>query len=69
MFKRTFWINQINNLWEEKSIIWLTGVRRAGKTTLCQMLDDVEYFDCELPRTRKLLSDPKAFLEKLEGKK
>lgn len=69
MFKRVFWINQINKLWEERTIIWLTGVRRAGKTTLCQMLDKAEYFDCELPRTRKLLSDPEAFLDKLKGKK
>lgn len=69
MFKRGFWADQINKLWKERTIIWLTGVRRAGKTTICQMLDRVEYFDCELPRTRKLLSDPEAFLEKLQGKK
>ena len=68
MIKRNFWINQINNLWEERSLIWLTGVRRVGKTYLCQSLEEVEYFDCELPGTRKLMSDPETFLEKLQNK-
>ena len=69
MVKRNFWINQINSLWKERTLIWLTGVRRAGKTYLCQALEKVEYFDCELPKTRKLMSDPEAFLEKLKNKR
>lgn len=36
----------------------MAGVHRAGKTFLCRSLDDVEYFDCELPRTRRLMEDP-----------
>ncbi len=39
------------------------GVRRAGKSVLCQSLANVEYFDCELPRTRRVLEDPESFLE------
>ena len=39
------------------------GVRRAGKSVLCQSLTDVEYLDCELPRTRRVLDDPESFLE------
>lgn len=69
MVKRNFWTNQINNLWKERSLIWLTGVRRVGKTYLCQSLEKVEYFDCELPKTRKLMSDPETFLEKLKNKR
>ncbi len=69
MVKRNFWIKQINSLWKERSLIWLTGVRRAGKTYLCQSLEKVEYFDCELPKTRKLMSDPEAFLGKLKNKR
>ena len=42
--------------------MWLKGVRRAGKTFLCQSLPDVEYFDCELPSTRRELNDPERFL-------
>jgi len=50
-------------------VLWLAGVRRAGKTCLCQSLDDIEYFDCELPRTRRLLDDPEGFLEELRGRR
>jgi predicted AAA+ superfamily ATPase len=52
-----------------RSIVWFPGVRRAGKTTLCQSLADVEYFDCELPRHRRLMEDPEALLEGLRGKR
>jgi predicted AAA+ superfamily ATPase len=62
---RTSWINSIESAWHRKSIIWLAGVRRVGKTCLAQSLSDVEYFDCELPRVRRLLDDNEAFLEKL----
>lgn len=36
MNKRQFWIDQIESLWLEKNIIWLKGVRRSGKTTVCK---------------------------------
>ena len=39
--------------WVKRSIVWLKGVRRAGKTSLAQTLDRIEYFDCELPRVRR----------------
>ena len=69
MVKRNFWLKQINTLWKEKTLVWLTGIRRSGKTYLCQSLEDIEYFDCELPKTRKLMSDPEAFLEKLKNRR
>ena len=51
-------------------MIWLAGVRRAGKTCLCQSLDGTEYFDCELPRTRRLMEDdPEAFLRDHRGRR
>ena len=62
MVRRTHWISAIERLWKEKSVVWLKGVRRAGKTFLCQSLADVEYLDCELPSTRQELSDPERFL-------
>jgi predicted AAA+ superfamily ATPase len=43
--------------------LWLAGVRRVGKTYLSQSLPDIEYFDCELPRIRRMLEDPQPFLE------
>ena len=55
--------------WIERPIVWLTGVRRSGKTTLAKSLPNVRYFDCELPRTRAQLSDPEGFLEQHRGER
>jgi predicted AAA+ superfamily ATPase len=67
MVKRTYWIGLIEAAWRRRSVVWLSGVRRAGKTTLCRTLEDVEYLDCELPRVR--LQDPEGFLETVRGKR
>ncbi|MDE0446945.1 MAG: ATP-binding protein [Spirochaetaceae bacterium] len=69
MVHRTHWISAIERLWEEKSVVWLRGVRRAGKTFLCQSLPNVEYFDCELPSARRELSDPERFLHNVRGRR
>ncbi|MBI5434759.1 MAG: ATP-binding protein [Planctomycetes bacterium] len=69
MQKRTHWLEVIERSWRDRSVLWLSGVRRVGKTTLCRSLDDIEYFDCELPRTRRLMDDPEAFLKSLRGKR
>lgn len=64
MVNRKFWHNAIESAWEERSIVWLTGVRRAGKTTLARSLGDVAYYDCELPRVRRTMEeDPEGFLD------
>ena len=62
MVQRDQWISTIERLWARRSIIWLAGVRRAGKTYLCRSLPDVEYIDCELPSGRRMLADPERFL-------
>ena len=62
MVQRHHWIKTIEDLWTAKSVVWLAGVRRAGKTFLCQSLPHVEYLDCELPSTRRALEDPEGFL-------
>ena len=67
MVNRKFWLNQIENAWERRSVVWLSGVRRVGKTCLCQTLPDIEYFDCELPRVRRLMEDPQGFLDSIES--
>ena len=69
LIKRTFWINLIATAWKERPIIWLAGVRRCGKTSLAHTLEQIEYFDCELPRTRQMMSDPEGFLSSLNGKR
>src|SRR5438105_297331 len=69
MIKRVFWQDRIESAWEKRSVIWLAGVRRAGKTVLCTSLNDVEYFDCEKPRTRDRLDDPETFLDSLGSRR
>lgn len=69
MVRRTFWLKLLESSWSRKSIVWLAGVRRVGKTFLCQSIPDIEYFDCELPRVRRLMEDPEAFLAKAKGKR
>lgn len=68
IIERPFWKQLLLDAWQEKNIIWLMGVRRAGKTSLCLSLPDIEYFDCERPRVRQLLADPEGFLDSQRGK-
>lgn len=68
MKTRTFWLRMIEKAWS-RPVLWLSGVRRAGKTCLSQSLPNVEYFDCELPRIRRLVDDPQGFLEGLRGRR
>lgn len=68
MVKRKFWINKINEAWKKSSLIWLYGVRRVGKTFLCHSFPGAEYFDCELPRTRRLFDDPEEFYKGIKKK-
>lgn len=69
MVTRHFWIEHIQKAWQRRSIVWLTGVRRVGKTILTQSVPDIEYFDCELPRVRATMEDPEGFLAGLKGRR
>ncbi|MBI1991948.1 MAG: ATP-binding protein [Candidatus Omnitrophica bacterium] len=69
LVKRRYWLNAIEESWRRRSILWLSGVRRTGKTSLAHSLRDVEYFDCELPRVRRMLEDPEGFLADVKGKR
>ena len=69
MVQRHFWSTLLQQAWRERSVVWLAGVRRVGKTCLCQSLPNIEYFDCELPRVRRMMLDPQAFLEGLQGRR
>jgi len=68
MRKRHFWLEALDEAWRRRSVVWLSGVRRSGKTTLARSLPGAEYFDCELPRARRELADPEAFLAGLRDK-
>ncbi|MFB3886467.1 MAG: ATP-binding protein [Thermodesulfobacteriota bacterium] len=69
MVPRTYWLKLVESAWSRKSIVWLSGVRRVGKTFLCKTIPDIEYFDCELPSTRRQMEDPEGFLGRLKNKK
>jgi uncharacterized protein len=34
MIKRPFWMNRLAATWKQAPIVWLTGLRRVGKTVL-----------------------------------
>lgn len=68
MVNRHFWQERIKGGFQERSVVWLSGVRRVGKTMLSKSLPDAEYFDCELPRVRRMMEDPQSFLEDLRGR-
>ena len=61
MIARPFWIDRIEQCWRKAPIVWLSGVRRAGKTTLAAELADALYLNCDLPSVQQLLADPEAF--------
>jgi len=67
MMARQLWQTRIEACLRERNVVWLHGVRRVGKTTLCRSLNQARYFDCELPRVRRALEDPEAFLAEHEG--
>lgn len=69
MVTRKYWINRLEDALQVHNVVWLAGVRRVGKTVLCQSLDNIEYFDCELPRVRRQMEDPQDFLDGLHGKR
>ncbi len=46
--------------------MWLSGVRRAGKTTLAGMFPDAVYLNCDLPSVIRRLEDPELFYDSLK---
>src|SRR3990172_7101163 len=65
MKRRPFWIKQIYQAWEKRPIVWLSGVRRVGKTTLAKMFDDAIYMNCDLPSVVRTISEPESFYDSL----
>lgn len=63
MIKRPFWLKQIEACWQQRPIVWLSGVRRVGKTSLAAMLQNTVYLNCDLPSTIRQLEDPEYFFK------
>ncbi len=65
---RRFWRRELKAACVRRSVVWLSGVRRVGKTVLCQGLPKAEYVDFELPRSRRAWADPESMLSQLRGR-
>jgi len=63
MIERGFWDRRIERAWTQAPIVWLAGVRRAGKTTLALSLgaDRTTYVNCDLPTVEEMVRDPQLF--------
>lgn len=66
MVKRSFWIQRIQAAWEKRPIVWLSGVRRVGKTTIAKMFHDAVYMNCDLPSVNRQMEDPESFYDSLK---
>ncbi len=66
MIYRPYWMRHIKDAWDIRPLIWLSGVRRSGKTTLCKMIPDAEYFNCDLPSVARQLENPEFFYNNLK---
>ncbi len=69
MVRRSHWIEVFERLGRERSVVWLSGVRRVGKSFLCRSLPDVDYVDCELPSASSRLEAPERFLRDFVGRR
>jgi predicted AAA+ superfamily ATPase len=63
MIERSLWLDSIQQAWRHRSIVWLSGVRRVGKTTLTRMLSDALYINCDLPSVQRTLEEPELFFD------
>ena len=65
MVLRSLWVERIKLAWSTRPIVWLSGVRRSGKTTLAKMIDydEVAYRNCDLPSVSRELEDPELFFK------
>jgi len=65
MIKRQYWIDKILSAWKTRPIVWLSGVRRVGKTSISKMFTDAVYLNCDLPSVVRRLDDPESFLKSI----
>jgi len=66
MIERPLWVARIAEAWRRAPIVWLSGVRRIGKTTLAKSLASAHYLNCDLPSSAELLHDPESFFAAVE---
>lgn len=62
---RPYWLGIIHQAWKKRSLVWLNGARRSGKTSLAKMMDGAVYLNCDLPSVVRRLSDPESLYSSL----
>ena len=65
MIERPLWLARLHRAWTSRPVVWLSGVRRVGKTSLSHMLPDARYLNCDLPSVQRTLADPELFFDSL----
>jgi predicted AAA+ superfamily ATPase len=68
MIDRPLWHKRLATAWKQVPVVWLTGVRRVGKTVLAQSLPDTEFLNCDLPSTAERLRDPEGFFRSVKAR-
>lgn len=63
MVERPYWLHRLHDAWKRVPIVWLSGVRRVGKTVLAQSLNPPVFLNCDLVSTARRLEDLEAFFE------
>jgi len=63
MIERPLWLERLHQAWAKRSIVWLSGVRRVGKTTIARMLPSAVHMNCDLPSVVRALEEPELFFE------
>ena len=63
MHQHPFWISKIEHAWQRRPIVWLSGARRVGKTTLAKMLSDAVYMNCDLSSVGRRRAGPESFFD------
>jgi predicted AAA+ superfamily ATPase len=66
MIDRPYWLGRIFEAWRTRPLVWLSGVRRVGKTTLSKAIPDAVYLNCDLVSSGRRLEDPEAFFSEVE---
>jgi uncharacterized protein len=59
---RPIWLDRINTAWNVVPVVWLSGVRRVGKTSLAHQFPGALFLNCDLPSSQQRLHDPERFL-------
>lgn len=63
MISRPFWLKRLEESWRQAPILWLSGVRRCGKTTIAKSFGEGRalYVNCDLPAAQDMVQDPVLF--------